>query len=65
MAGQSIEIIFGKKGGTTKMETHGFQGAQCVDASKFINDALGFANVEEEKTAAYYEQPREHVSEHL
>jgi len=35
-----IHITVDSKGGTT-VETKGFSGSQCVEASKFIEQALG------------------------
>ncbi len=35
-----IEIIVGPTGATT-VQTRGFQGASCRDASRFIEEALG------------------------
>jgi hypothetical protein len=36
----TIEIIISPAGETT-VQTHGFQGASCRDASRFIEEALG------------------------
>ena len=35
-----IEVIVSPKG-ETRIETKGFSGAECRDASKFIEEALG------------------------
>jgi hypothetical protein len=35
-----IEIVVDSKG-NSKVETKGFAGAECVEASKFIEQALG------------------------
>ena len=37
---KTIEIIVGPTGATT-VETKGFQGASCREASRFIEQALG------------------------
>jgi len=38
--GKTIEIIVAPDGGTT-VQTRGFAGPSCRDASRFIEDALG------------------------
>jgi len=40
MTNKIIEIIVSPTG-ETKIETKGFSGAECRDASKFIEEALG------------------------
>ncbi len=35
--------------GKTKVETHGFDGQSCTDASKFIEQALGRKSAEQFK----------------
>lgn len=37
---KTIEIIVSPKG-ETRLETKGFQGAECQEASKFVEAALG------------------------
>lgn len=37
---KTITLIISPKG-ETKVETHGFTGASCRDASRFIEEALG------------------------
>ncbi len=37
---KTIEITIGPKG-DTKVETKGFSGGECRDASKFVEQALG------------------------
>jgi hypothetical protein len=37
---KTIEIIFGPKGETT-VQTKGFSGGECKEASKFVEQALG------------------------
>ena len=41
--------------GETKIETKGFVGSSCRDASRFLEEALG-VNVEERPTAEFYQQ---------
>ena len=48
-----IEIIVSPTGATT-VETHGFTGAACQDASGFLEQALG-ARLSEVRTSAFYE----------
>ena len=40
MTNKIIEVIVSPKG-ETRIETKGFSGAECRDASKFIEQALG------------------------
>jgi len=48
--------------GKTKVETHGFDGQSCQDASKFIEQALG-KKVSEQFKPEYYQTNSQ--SEHL
>ena len=50
---QTIEIIVSPKGETT-VQTKGFAGASCKDASKFIEQALG-EKIDEKMTAEFYQ----------
>jgi hypothetical protein len=47
-----IEVVVSARGETT-VTTKGFSGAECQQASKFIEAALG-AKVTEQKTAEFY-----------
>jgi hypothetical protein len=49
---KTIEIIVDPKG-ATKVETKGFTGGECREASRFVEQALG-ARTAETLTAAYY-----------
>jgi hypothetical protein len=51
-----IEITIDPKGGT-KVETKGFSGAECREASRFVEQALG-ARASEQLTAEYYQSQR-------
>ena len=42
---KTIEITVGPKG-ETKVETRGFAGAECREASKFVEQALGQKSAE-------------------
>jgi hypothetical protein len=50
---QVIEITVSPKGETT-VQTRGFQGGSCRDASRFIEQALG-AHVGEQLTAEFHQ----------
>ncbi|MFL5329190.1 MAG: DUF2997 domain-containing protein [Gemmataceae bacterium] len=47
-----IEIVVSKSGETT-VQTRGFSGADCLQASRFLEQALGSVAVEH-KTSEYY-----------
>ena len=47
-----IEVIVSPKG-ETKLQTKGYAGSDCLQASKFLEDALGLS-LSESKTAEYY-----------
>jgi hypothetical protein len=49
---KTIEITVSQKG-DTKVETKGFSGAECRDASKFIEQALG-QRADEQLTAEFH-----------
>ncbi len=51
---KSITIIVSPKG-RTKVETHGYYGPSCREASKFIEEALGKSTVERLKPTFYQE----------
>ena len=51
---QTIEIIVSPKG-KTQVQTKGFAGASCREASKFIEEALG-QRTTETLTAEFYQQ---------
>jgi hypothetical protein len=48
-----IEVVVSPNGATT-VQTRGFQGATCLDASRFLEQALG-AVTQERKTTDFYE----------
>jgi hypothetical protein len=50
---KSIEIIVSPTGATS-VQTHGFAGATCQEASRFLEQALG-AQLSEVRTSAFYE----------
>ena len=47
-----IEIVIDTKG-STNIETKGFAGGECVEASRFIEQALGKKG-KEQKTPEFY-----------
>ena len=50
---QTIEVIV-TPDGQTKVETKGFQGDSCRDASRFIEEALG-GRLSEQLTAEFHQ----------
>ena len=50
---KSIEIIVDAKG-NSKVETKGFSGSECVEASKFVEQALG-KKTASRTTAEFYQ----------
>ena len=51
---KTIDVIVSPDG-TSKLETHGFVGAECRQASRFLEAALG-KTLSETKTAEFYQQ---------
>ena len=51
--GKIIRVIVGPKG-ETRIEAKGFSGAECREASRFLEQALG-QPVAEQLTAEYYQ----------
>ncbi|MEZ6126874.1 MAG: DUF2997 domain-containing protein [Planctomycetaceae bacterium] len=51
--GGTIEIII-TADGKTRLQTHGFSGASCRDASRFVEEALG-RPTRETLTAEFHE----------
>ena len=58
---KTIEILV-RPNGETILETRGFSGEQCQQASRFLEQALG-RSVQEQRTSEFYESAIEHVSE--
>ncbi len=61
-----IEIVISPTG-HTRLETKGFEGAACRDASRFVEEALGQRSAEQ-RTAEFYRSASEakqasHVSQ--
>ena len=52
---KTIEITVSPTG-ETKVETKGFTGSECRDASKFVENALGQRTAEQLKGEFYQEQ---------
>jgi hypothetical protein len=57
MTPRIIEVVVSPKGETT-LQTKGFAGGECRQASKFLEDALGLAS-HERKTAEFYARQTE------
>lgn len=51
---KTIEITVGPKG-ESKVQTKGFSGSECRDASRFVEQALG-QRTAEQMTAEFYQQ---------
>ncbi|MEI8195293.1 MAG: DUF2997 domain-containing protein [Phycisphaerae bacterium] len=56
-----IEILIDRQG-QTKIQTRGFSGASCKDASRQLEQALGQAQ-SEEQTAEYYQPAQSHTEQ--
>lgn len=54
---KSIEVIVASDG-STRVETKGFSGAECQQASRFLETALG-RRIEKSLTPEFYETARE------
>jgi hypothetical protein len=52
---KTIEIVVDRQG-RTKIETRGFTGSSCRDASKFVEEALGHAAGEQLRPEFYQTQ---------
>ncbi len=52
---RTIEVIVSPTGETT-VQTRGYAGANCLQASQFLEQALG-VSTNDRKTADYYAQP--------
>jgi len=59
---QTIEIIFSTDG-RSRIETRGFTGSRCKDASRFLETALG--KVSSENLTAEYHQTVPHQPNHI
>jgi hypothetical protein len=57
-----IEIIVSPQGETT-LQTKGFQGAECLEASRFLERALGI-RVQEHKTAEFFAESSQQLPQH-
>jgi biopolymer transport protein ExbD len=49
---KQIEIVVDAKGSST-IETKGFTGSECIEASRFVEQALG-QKAKEQTTAEFY-----------
>jgi len=56
-----IEVIVSPQGETT-VQTKGYAGSDCVQASKFLEQALGIATADRQTAEFYEHQP---VQQHL
>ena len=53
MSTRTIEIIV-ETNGSTRVQTRGFTGSACTDASRFIEEALG-KRISERTTPEFYQ----------
>jgi hypothetical protein len=58
-----IEVVVSPKGETT-VQTKGYAGGDCLQASKFLEQALGVATADQ-KTNEFYLTTTEQVQENL
>ena len=56
-----LEVIVSPQGETT-VQTKGFAGADCQQASRWLEQALGIV-AQERKTAEFYQSPTVHQQE--
>lgn len=61
MRKQDIEITISPSGEVT-FTVKGVKGASCLDETKFLEQALGGAVVDQQKTGEYYEQSEGYTS---
>lgn len=61
MRKQDIEIVINAKGEVT-FEVKGVKGPNCLGETRFLEDALGNAVVDQQKTGEFYEQSEGYVS---
>ncbi|MCZ7405402.1 MAG: DUF2997 domain-containing protein [Candidatus Methanoperedens sp.] len=47
--------------GAVEVKTHGFKGKACVNASQFIEEALGKVTATKKTSEYYAEEPKEKV----
>ncbi|HBL42279.1 DUF2997 domain-containing protein [Gimesia benthica] len=59
---KTIDIIFSTDG-QSRIETRGFTGSRCKDASRFLEAALG--KVSSEQLTSEYHQSVQHQPNHL
>ena len=59
-----IEVIVSPTGETT-VQTKGYSGVDCLQASKFLEEALGVAKADQ-KTAEYFQDAahEQHIEQH-
>ena len=58
---KTIEILISPEG-NVKLETHGFTGSACREASRFLEDAIGTGTVERLK-AEYFLDENHHTQQ--
>ena len=58
---QDIEIVINAKGEVT-FQVKGIKGGSCLDETKFLENALGGAVIDQQKTGEFYEGSEGYVS---
>jgi hypothetical protein len=58
---QDIEIVINAKGEVT-FQVKGVKGGSCLDETKFLENALGGAVIDQQKTSEFYEGTEGYVS---
>jgi hypothetical protein len=58
---QDIEIVINAKGEVT-FQVKGVKGGSCLEETKFLENALGGAVIDQQKTSEFYEGTEGYVS---
>jgi len=58
---QDIEIVINAKGEVT-FQVKGVKGGSCLDETKFLENALGGAVIDQQKTSEFYEGSEGYVT---
>jgi hypothetical protein len=58
MSGRTIEVLVSKTG-EVSVQTKGFAGSDCLQASKFLEQSLGVISTDRKTTEFYQEVPEQ------
>ena len=58
-----IEVIVSPKGDTT-VQTKGYAGTDCLQASKWIEEALGIVTADNKTSEFFHTQPKKQEIQH-